>query len=154
VPTHDAPILRYFETTVAKAIEKQPTGCILWPYNKVRGYGRVYIKRKMYRVHSLSLERLTGKKPRKHVLHSCDSPSCFNPWHLREGTHAENMADMASKKRGAKHQGERNPRAKLSAAQVAIIRTSDLSAPMLASIYGVTVTHINTIKRGEAWSVN
>lgn len=36
------------------------------------------------------------------IMHICDVPACCNPAHLRLGTHAENMADMAAKGRAWK----------------------------------------------------
>jgi hypothetical protein len=36
------------------------------------------------------------------ACHHCDNPPCFNPDHLYEGTHKENMEDMANRNRSNK----------------------------------------------------
>ena len=44
------------------------------------------------------------------VLHQCDNPSCFEVEHLFLGTHAENMRDMATKRRAANQQKTHCPK--------------------------------------------
>jgi hypothetical protein len=36
------------------------------------------------------------------ILHSCDTPACLNPDHLRVGTHEENMLDRKRRDRSAR----------------------------------------------------
>lgn len=55
------------------------------------------------------------------IRHKCDNPSCVNPFHLTSGTQADNMRDK--KERGRTPKGEAHARAKLTDAQVAMIRT-------------------------------
>ena len=91
------------------------SGCWLWEgTHLLNGYGTVGAKRlkkrglipgNLFSGSRALLHRLvwflwngpiTGGM---HVLHRCDTPACINPEHLRVGTHAENMAEMADRDR-------------------------------------------------------
>ena len=41
--------------------------------------------------------------PKNHILHTCDNPPCCNPYHLRDGTHADNMRDRDIRQRSGWH---------------------------------------------------
>ena len=74
-----------------------------WGWNAQKrwdGYGRFVLKRKPMWAHRVSYELHHGPIPKgMHVLHSCDTPACTNPKHLRIGTHKENMEEMQRKGR-------------------------------------------------------
>lgn len=58
--------------------------------------------------------------PGLEILHNCDNPPCVNPFHLKAGTHAQNMGDAA--KRGRMPRGEARPLAKLTDEKVRELR--------------------------------
>jgi len=79
--------------------------CWLWTAGRAwNGYGRFQCiengKTRRVAAHRFAYERLVGAIPAGlELLHSCDTPACVNPAHLRPGTHAENMADMVERGR-------------------------------------------------------
>lgn len=79
------------------------TGCLEWTRGRTKlGYGRLQFRGEDWRAHRVAWFFATGKKPAGEIRHTCDNPPCCNPDHLREGTHADNMRDIAERKRGRK----------------------------------------------------
>lgn len=132
------------------------TGCHIWTGGiNGRGRGQVRVGGTLHYVHRLAYAEAKGAVPAgMQVNHLCDEPLCVNPDHLYAGTQQENIADMDRRKRRANFKGEKNPKAKLTAADVAAIRSA---APYpghkaaLARQYGVTGTQISTITKGAQW---
>lgn len=72
--------------------------CWIWQaaYD-VNGYGRFWYKDRMWPAHRAAYDIFVEDVGELHVLHSCVNPGCVNPDHLRLGTHAENMQDLAAR---------------------------------------------------------
>ena len=79
--------------------------------------------------------------------------SCVNPHHLSEGTHAENMAQMAERRRAAR--GPRHPKAKLTHSKAVAInvlhRGGDFSTRELATLFAMHQSTIAAIIKGDLW---
>jgi len=139
--------------------------CWLWTgFLDGKGYGRFTIARGIAGAYSEGAHRVSwaltnGAIPTGvHVLHNCDNPWCVNPAHLRLGTHAENMADMATRgrARGGSKPGEACGHAKLSWDTVREIRRlwalpSHPSQRALGERFGVDRATISYVVRGKTW---
>jgi predicted XRE-type DNA-binding protein len=132
------------------------SGCWLWTgsLNKA-GYGEFSIGGSKPAAYRLSYYLYKGKIPPKmNVCHACDTPSCVNPDHLWLGTHAENIADAASKNR--MHPGEKNGSAKLKEQEVldivAMYNTGNFTRHELAKKFSVGHSIIGDILIGNKWS--
>lgn len=140
----------------AKVNRNHPSGCAIWTGAKnKKGYGRFFYKGRNRRAHTVSWEFSNGPIPAgKKVCHDCDNRACVDENHLFLGTTADNNRDMHEKGRANCPRGETHPNAKLTAADVAVVRSSDLSTSQLAKRFGVTYKAIDFIRKGVSWRAN
>lgn len=136
---------------------KDKKNCIIWPYSRSStGYAWIRRKGKQESVHRLICRKIHGRPPtKKHfACHSCGKgqEGCVNQHHLYWGTHAQNSADTVRHKSLA---GERNPRAKLTEANVRKILTfmdRGWTDSRIARKFEVSRATIGSIRQGETWS--
>ena len=120
-----------------------------------RGYGAIKIDGRSRKVHRLTVSWTLGRWPELDVLHPCDNPVCVRPSHLVEGTHQENMRQMAL--RGPKEhyaRGEEQHSAKLTKELVTEIRcrhTAGEAARKLAKDYSVSDVAILRVVHRKTW---
>jgi hypothetical protein len=113
-------------------------GCLVDPHCRPGVYPLVGKRKATHIV----LEHHGHLRPRgAHALHSCDRTECVNIEHLRWGTHAENMADMAARKRAC------TGRRKLTDDDLDAIRADARPRRIIAKQYGI---HVNTVGQIKA----
>lgn len=147
------PVAERFWSKVSKS---ESDGC--WPYSagKTRlGYGAFYLDGRNQPAHRVAFFLTHGRWPQPHCLHSCDNPPCCNPAHLSEGTHPENMDQMAERGRRASLPGEQHPSARLTEASIAEarqLRDQGWKLSDLGERYGVSLSAIGRALQGRSWS--
>lgn len=138
-------------------------GC--WEYQgrrNSRGYGMVPIKgTSMARAHKFAWELTNGPVPDGlELLHECDNPPCVrpHPLHVHPGTHAENMADAAERRRfpyGEKWRQAHAASLTLTPDDVRSIRdqyaTGGVSQRRLAKDYSISSHTVSLIVRRRSW---
>lgn len=158
-----------FESKVDKSVGSGPRGdCWKWTATVRSGYGNLTRGGKSIGAHVLSYSLYVGPVPSgMFVCHSCDQRWCVNPSHLFLGTPQDNMSDKTRKGRQAKGEalrcamvaspnlprGESNGQAKLTAADVEMIRSTDKSVSNceLARRLGVHHSTVRRARLGLRW---
>lgn len=133
--------------------------CWIWTGARSQGYGRIMVSSGRGReltefAHRLSFFWAFGSLPAPDCRHRCHVRACVNPGHLLSGTRAQNMADMVDSGRSLR--GERQPRHRLTWAQVRDARTrhaNGVSARRLALECGVSERTMRQCLAGETWKV-
>jgi hypothetical protein len=130
------------------------TGCWNWTGRKSSsGYGALGAMGKRHMAHRLFYAIQVAEIPiGMQVLHRCDNRPCINPKHLFLGTHSDNMADKKAKNRQWRNPGQLNGRAKLTEADIEVIRSSSgVRQRDLAEKFGVAQSLICMIRSGQRW---
>ena len=129
------------------------SGCWIWEKSLtvVGLYGQVgHASYGTDKAHRLSYVAFIGKlkSPKVFVCHTCDTPSCANPYHLFAGSSLDNSHDMIRKGRGNYAKIAKRMR-KLTPEQVLEIRSiTGKFDPEISKMYGVSISTIRLIRAG------
>lgn len=127
----------------------EETGC--WHYTGAttgNGYGYIRYGNEMAYTHRVSAVLFLNFDPasRLYVLHTCDTPTCFNPSHLFIGTAWDNARDAVAKGRKS---GKKLTREKV--VKIKYLLRDGHTHRSIGEDYGVTTACIGQIAREEAW---
>ena len=144
------------EKLLSNYIPEPNSGCWLWTGGtNSYGYGRVCHHSKVMVASRAAYAVFRGAIPDGgSILHRCDTPSCINPDHLFVGTQADNMRDMAAKKRQRPRRGRQNPNAKLceeAVRQIRAQRNEGLTYRAIAEFFGVTEQTVFAVMTKRLW---
>lgn len=120
------------------------------------GYGKLHTKKQRNaRAHRIAYTLFHGNIPKgMHVLHSCDTPACVSPHHLRVGNPAENARDRVE--HGRQRRGATHPDAVLTEEHVVAIlhafHTGGIRQHVLATTYHVHPVTIHDVVHRKTWA--
>ena len=124
------------------------TDCAIYQGRTAGGYGQISFEGRQHPVHRLLYQRFINPSA-EIIRHTCDVKRCWNLAHLIDGSQFDNIQDMVRQDRQAK--GSQHGMSKLSEDIVREIRTSELSASVLAAKYNVSSALIYYVRNGTIW---
>lgn len=132
-------------------IPEPNTGCWLWTGGITSsGYPLIRYRGARIGAHRAAYLEFMGAIPQgMDVCHKCDEPSCVNPRHLFVGTRQDNMADCFSK--GRLSRGEARYNAKLTEADILVIRGMSGTSAGIAARFGITRRYAGAIRERRTW---
>jgi hypothetical protein len=139
-------------------VKCEKTGCWLWTKCRNQdGYGHIGMNGHTVSAHRVAAYLFLGYEfdSKRCVLHRCDNPPCCNPNHLFIGTQADNVRDMAQKKRLVAPRGEKCHFTHLRDDDVIMIRKAfqrGEKLSVLAEQYGMIPNSISRIVNGKHWT--
>jgi hypothetical protein len=148
----------YFVSRTGKVFSSHGAGMLLAAWVGDYGYRRVGLHaggvQKLKHVHSLVLLAWVGPRPDGMECRHLNGDKLDNRVeNLRWGSHTENMQDKET--HGTALVGEANGRAKLTAADVHVIKDlirANVADTEIARLYCVSHTAVWNIKHGRAWA--
>lgn len=138
---------KVFNRFMAKVQKPNDNGCWLWTACKNElGYGDFGVGGKNLKAHRVSYQLFVGEIPDGlFILHSCDTPSCVSPFHLRTGNNQDNVNDMISRRRGGT--------TKLNGDIVKFIRGNPhLTAKELSIQFNISMVSIYLMRHNKTWT--
>lgn len=142
---------RFWKKTKGSSLDK----CLLWISSAtIGGYGTFSFRRRRFLAHRFAYLAFYGNlRDDLDVLHSCDTPSCVNPYHLRMGTSKQNTKDSLDRGRFAIR--ERHGLAKLTQEKAREIRqryaAGKATLRSLCREYNVSNVTIHQIIHNKIW---
>lgn len=135
--------------------------CVYWPFavdNHGYGLARHAGGGRVERAHRMALRDRLGPPPsgKPFAIHSCGNghKGCVNPWHVRWGSPADNVADRTAHGRHKPFLGEDHPAAKVTGRDVLEIRhlrSRGAGLRPLAERFGISEPTVSEICRRKIW---
>ena len=98
LPNRKIPLRQFLEEQYWSNFTISENSCWLW--HGVRqgdqGYGFISYRNKRYLAHRVAYFLKHKHWPSKLACHKCDNPPCVNPDHIYNGSHQDNMKDIAN----------------------------------------------------------
>lgn len=149
---------KFYQEVVLTDTRGHDDECLIWPFGRGsrHGYATMRNPSGSELVHRRLCEEVHGEPPTPdhEAAHSCNRGKfgCVTQGHLRWATHKENMDDKLI--HGTHNRGARNWRAKLTEADIPMVR-SLLGTDTYAAIgekFGVSASTIWQIDKGNSWA--